>query len=195
MKGFSLVELLVAIAALSLLAIGSAFLTGFAFDARAAIETREQATTDIIRLQSALSFDLTQAARRRARGPDGAKPQTALQGRDASGDGVFLSLVRRGWDSPANDHRPGLQSVAYRLTGGRIERVTRQYVDGAPEAASQFLISGIRAVEVRYLEGDEWVDGWPGSPERPLPRAVRIRLEFAGRGGIDQLFLIAGGGA
>ena len=195
MKGFSLVELLVAMAALSLLAVGSVFLTGYAMDARETIETRELRTGELVRLQAALSFDLTQAASRRARAEDGSKPQTALQGRSLQGEGSFLSLVRRGANGLVADDRPDVQSVEYRIEAGVIERRSRRFVDGAPPASTQPLLTGVRAVTLSYLEGDEWVSGWPGSPERPLPRAVRLRIDLGPDGDFDQLFLIPGGGA
>ena len=73
MKGFSLVELLVAMAALSLLAVGSVFLTGYAMDARETIETRELRTPS--------------TSLRRPAGEPG--PRTGASHRPPSRDGAF----------------------------------------------------------------------------------------------------------
>jgi general secretion pathway protein J len=194
-SGFTLVEMLVALAALALVATAGVALTTFAGDANAAIAQREAAARDILRLRASLKADLGQAAPRRARDASGRKPQMALLGPpDIQGE-TFLALVRRGWDNPGEEDRSALQYVEYRFTGDRIERAWRRHVDGSPLQTPQVLIEGVRDVRVAYLQYDQWLNAWSGSPQRPLPRAVRIDLTLLDGGEMTQLLLLPEAGS
>jgi general secretion pathway protein J len=149
MKGFSLVEMLVALAALSILATGGVLLTSVSTDAKEILDERQADTTAMLRLRAMLDSDLGQAAGRRARDESGRKPQAALSGQAASRTGVFLQLVRRGWSNPLGEDRASLQYVEYRLRDGRIERLTRRHVDGSQPQNAQLLLEGVRSVRPR----------------------------------------------
>lgn len=189
-RGFSLVEMLVAIAALAILASGAAMLTANATSTRDAIALREQSARDLLRLRSVLRADLTQAAARRPRDEAGRKAPTALLGAPYAANGAFLALVRRGWDNPREESRASLQSVEYRLRNGVIERIYRRHVDGARAEKPQTLIVGVESVHVSYMQFDQWLEAWAGSIERPLPRAVRLDIALKGQGGISQVLLL-----
>lgn len=190
MKGFTLVEMLVALAALSLLAGAGIVLTQIAVDTRDMIETRDEASRELLRFRAVLKSDLTQAAPRRARSEAGTKPEMALVGPPFTGGDTFLQLVRRGWDNISEERRSSLQYVEYGLRNGAIERRYRRQVDGAPLEAPQVLIAGVRSVSVAYYQYDQWVDAWAGSSIRPLPRAVSLDIEFDDATRIRQLFLL-----
>lgn len=189
MKGFTLVEMLVALAALAVLAAGGFMVTGVSANSQAAIQTQQSATQSLIRMRAALRGDLTQAAGRRPRDVNGQKAQAALSaGRGA--DGVFLSLVRRGWTNPLEQQRAALQYVEYRLHDGRIERLWRRHVDGSPLQAPQVLAEGVESARVEFYDFDQWTEGWAGAPNRPLPRAVRLTISMQNRGELSQVFLL-----
>ena len=189
MKGFTLVETLVALAALAMLATGALAVASASTASQDAIRAHQEATHTLIRLRAVIKADLGQAAARRPRDVNGTKAQAALRG-GGLGDGVFLSLVRRGWDNPLDQQRASLQYVEYRLVGGRIERAWRRHVDGAPLQAPQVLIEGVRSLRLEFLDYDQWMEGWTGAPNRPLPRALRLSLDLEDRGLISQVFLL-----
>lgn len=190
MKGFTLVEMLVALAALSLLAGAGIALTQIAVDTRDGIESRDQADRELMRLRTILKSDLSQAAPRRARAETGDKPDAALAGRGTVAGDAFLGFVRRGWQNHAGERRSSLQYVEYALRDGAIERRYRRHVDGAPLEPPQILIHGVRSVEVAYFQFDQWADGWAGSASRPLPRAVALDIRFEDGVSLRQLFLL-----
>ncbi len=189
MKGFTLVEMLVALAALAMLATGAMAVASAATASQDSIRAHQESTHTLMRLRAAMKADLSQAAARRARDVNGAKAQAALEG-GALGDGVFLSLVRRGWDNPLEQDRSSLQYVEYRLSGGRIERRWRRHVDGSPLQPTQVLAEGVRSMRLEFLDFDQWMEGWAGAPNRPLPRAVRVTLDLADGGPVSQVFLL-----
>lgn len=194
MKGFTLIEMLVALAALSILAAGGFAVAGVSADSHERIRQHQAETQSLLRLRAALRGDLTQAAPRRARDINGQKEQAALS-QGTGGDGVFLSLVRRGWDNPTQQGRASLQYVEYRLNEGRVERVWRRHVDGSPAQAAQVLMTGIDRVSLEFYDWDQWTANWRGAPNRPLPRALRLTLTVGDRGEISQSFLLPGGPA
>lgn len=193
--GFTLVEMLVALAALALVATAGVTLTAYASDAGAAVDRRAHAGRDLLRFRAALKSDLSQASNRRARNTLGHKPQMALLGPPVLQGGAFLSLVRRGWDNPSDQDRSNLQYVEYRLSSDRIERLYRRHVDGSPLQAPQRLIDGVAHVDVRHFQFDQWIDVFAGSPDRPLPAAVRIDIRLIDGRELSQLFLLPGAGA
>lgn len=189
MKGFTLVETLVALAALAMLAAGALGVASASTASHDAIRARQDETHAMMRLRAMLKGDITQAAGRRARDVNGAKPQAALEG-GAGRNSVFLSLVRRGWDNPLEQERSSLQYAEYRLVQGRLERLWRRHVDGSPLQEPQVLAENVARVSVAFLDNDQWLEGWAGAPNRPLPRAIRLTLQFRSGDEISQVFLL-----
>ncbi len=188
MKGFTLVEMLVALAALAVLAAGGFAVAGVAANSHGVIRENQAETQDLLRLRAALRGDITQAAARRARDLRGEKEQGALSGSQRGG--VFLSLVRRGWENPLQQNRASLQYVEYRLRDGKIERLWRRHVDGSPMQEPQVLLAGVQHAALEFYDWDQWTTAWTGAPNRPLPRAVRLNLSFGDRGDLSQVFLL-----
>ena len=188
MKGFTLVEMLVAMAALAVLAAGGFMVAGVSTNSHDVVRQQQAGTHGLLRMRAALRGDLTQAAARRPRDMNGQKNQAALSVRGS--DGVFLSLVRRGWDNPLEQKRASLQYVEYRVHDGQVERLWRRYVDGSPMQAPQILMGGVERAHLEFFDFDQWTDGWAGAPNRPLPRAVRLTLSLSGRGDLSQVFLL-----
>ena len=189
MKGFTLVETLVALAALAMLATGAMAVSSAATASQEAIRGHQEGTHTLMRLRATMKADLSQAAARRSRDVNGAKAQAALAG-GALGDGVFLSLVRRGWDNPLEQERSSLQYVEYWLSGARLERRWRRHVDGSPLQQPQVLAEGVQSLRLEFLDFDQWMEGWAGAPNRPLPRAIRLSLDLAEGGPVSQVFLL-----
>ena len=120
---------------------------------------------------------------------NGMKSQAALSGAHRS-DGVFLSLVRRGWDNPLEQKRASLQYVEYRLREGQIERLWRRHVDGSPTQAPQVLLKGVQSARLEFYDFDQWTEGWAGAPNRPLPRALRLTVSMRDNDELSQVFLM-----
>lgn len=192
-RGFTLVEMLVALASLALVATAGITLTAYASDAQQASAAHDADARELLRLRAALKADLGQASARRARNASGQTPQMALLGPPVTQGGVFLALVRRGWDNPSDQDRSTLQYVEYRLQGDHIERLYRRHLDGAPLQAPQRLLGGVARVDISYLQYDQWIEAFAGSPDRPLPAAVRIDIRLIDGGEFSQLFLLPGG--
>ncbi|KAK0351411.1 hypothetical protein LTR94_025065 [Friedmanniomyces endolithicus] len=189
-EGFTLVEVLVALAMFALLAGAGFLLLSQTIDARFIIRAETERTGDLQRLRALLKADLAQAAPRRTRGPTGRPLPRALMGAQAPGDPVLV-LVRNGWSNPDSAPRPSLQRVEYRVIDDRLERSVAPYLDGARAGAPQVLYRGVSDVSVTFIQDGSEASAFLASSDRPLPDAVRIVMTVKGLGRLEQLFLAA----
>jgi general secretion pathway protein J len=188
--GFTLVEVLVALAIFTMIASAGVGLLSFAIDNRLAVREASERTAAFQRARALMRADLGQAAARRVRGADGA-PRAAFE---LGGESLF-AVTRRGWINPGDAQRASMQRVDYRLIEGRLERRVRERLDGARPAEPQVLLENVQSAQVMaILDGDPIAD-WRPVQNRPLPDAVRIDLTLEGYGPVTQLFMLAGADA
>jgi len=190
--GFTLLELLIALAIFSIL-------SSLAFGSlRSALFNREQSvqrTEQLARLQMAFLFisrDLEQIVNRPIRNTYG-DSQPALFTPQQT---YRLEFTRSGWNNPARTRRSTLQRVAYAIEDGELIRHSWQMLDRTDEqpTLSQSLLDGVKEFELRFLDEDgEWSKEWPplnveSNQPRPLPVAIEVTLELQEWGRIRRLF-------
>lgn len=179
--GFSLVEMLVAVA---VFALASALAYGGLRTLVQAQTHARETKTELGRLQFAMGLferDLTSAARRSIRDGYGAwKP--ALEGSSQR-----LELTRHGLANALSLPRAELERVAWLKRDEQWLRLRWPVLDRAPGTTAQedALLDGIERMQLEFLDGQgRWQRQWP--PEQglvtPLPRAVRLTLEVQGYG-------------
>lgn len=190
-RGFTLVEVLVALSVFALLAAGGVAVMGWASASQGVTQARMARVGELQRARALLQADLSQAAPRRTRNAAGVAAVQAFTGSAEPGAGVLFAFARRGWENPQGAPRASLQYVEYRLRDGRLERQSRPMLDGARMAPPQVVIQGVRGARVLYRFQGEWMDGWPGGIDR-VPEAVRLTLELDGIGRVEQAFLMQG---
>jgi general secretion pathway protein J len=185
--GFTLVELLVALAIFGILSTAGIALMMFSVDSQ---ETSREALTEmstIRRMNASLANDLGQIAPRPARDESGQR-QNAFFGGDGGDGDVLLSFVRRGWTNYDRAPRSSLQKVDYRLVDGRLERRAYPFVDGAAPLPAAIIIRDIETVSLRYRFGGEWRDRWDPVQLHTLPEAVEVIVTIDRMGPVRQLF-------
>lgn len=190
-RGFTLVEMLVALAVFALLAAGGVTVMAWASTSQGATQARMARVGELQRARAMLQADLSQAAPRRTRNAAGIGAVQAFTGSAEPAAGVLFALTRRGWENPQGAPRASLQYVEYRLQEGRLERSARSMLDGARLEPPQTLLEGVREAGVAYRFQGEWMDGWPGGMDR-VPEALVLTLELEGLGRIEQAFLMQG---
>ncbi|MBX3476257.1 MAG: type II secretion system minor pseudopilin GspJ [Brevundimonas sp.] len=187
--GFTLVEVLIALAVFALIGGAGALVLSQAVDSRFAVRTASDRIAEIQRARALMRADIGQAVGRRTRTPTGRPlPQPMVAGQ-APGE-PLLVLTRAGWSNPGEEARPSLQRVEYRLVGDRLERRASRYLDGARPGPPQVLFRGVRQAQVIFVRDGAEAPAYIVAPDRPLPDAVKISLTLDGYGPVDQLFLV-----
>ena len=200
-RGFTLLELLVALAVFSIMAIAAYSGLRNVLYTRAAVEEQNRRLAAVQLAVYRLEQDIEQATPRGIRDEYG-EPQGALLGGKLTDD--RLILTRTGWDNPLGQPRANLQRVAYRLRDGRLWRLHWLVLDrgGLNEPRETLLLDRVRDFKARFLDQDDWRDDWPPSasssdddrkpdPDR-LPRAVEISLTLEDWGEITRLLPLPG---
>lgn len=194
-RGFTLVEMLVAITIFGLIAAGALSVMRATIVSREIAAERLDRLAGLQRMRIVLANDLSQAAPRRVRLEDGSPALYSFRAVTPNPGQPFLVLVRRGWENPDSAPRASLQYVEYRLEAGRLERRVRAPVDGAALGPAQIITQGVSAVEVQAFVQGTWRPGYAAREQDPLPAAVRIDLDIEGYGRVPQTFLVLGAGA
>lgn len=187
--GFTLVEMLVALAIFGLIAAAGVSLLSFSVTNREAVKAASDQGAALQRARQLMKADLGQAIDRPVRGAEAAN-DPAFMG--AAGDRLF-SVTRSGWSNYDNKPRASLQRVEYRLRGGRLTRRVRQAVDGATTRSEQTLLEGVRTSQVQFLSAGLSTNSWPANNGHALPDAVTVELDLPRYGRVTQWFLVGGG--
>lgn len=198
-RGFTLLELLVALAVFSIMSIAAYSGLRNVLFTRAAVEAQSRRLAMVQLAVYRLEQDIEQAAPRSIRDEYG-DPQAALLGNELSDD--RLMLTRAGWDNPLGQPRANVQRVAYRLREGRLWRLHWPVLDqgGRIEPRETLLLDRVRAFKVRFLDRDGWRNDWPPPANAetdlkisdPMPRAVEISLTLEDWGEITRLLPLPG---
>ena len=193
--GFTLLELLVALAIFSLLAVMSYNGLKIVLDQQAATEVQAEALAELQKVYLLLQRDVEQVVPRPIRDEYGDE-QPALAGGDA------LQLTRGGWSNPAGRLRSSLQRVGYAFEDGQLVRYSWGVLDRAQDSEPQRqpLIGDIGEMTIRYLgTNNEWEDLWPNplasgdsADKTALPRAVDITLDHERFGPLVWVFRLPG---
>lgn len=188
--GFTLLELLVAIAIFGVLATMA--YTGLAQLSRSSSGARE--VLDRLQAQrrwmAQLEADLDQVVARPGRGPYG-EAQAALVGSDSQ-----LAYTTRRVVAEADGLGSRLERVELLRQGDQLLRRRYLRLDPGPlaEREDRILIEGVRRLEWRYLDARlETQRQWPRIADPRLdglPRALELVLEVDGVGSVRRVFAL-----
>lgn len=198
LPGFTLIEVLVAMAIFGLLSVLAYTTLGRTLDNAEFLTERMERLEAVQRSVRFLSDDLMQAAPRPVRGELGDSYAPAIS---TSLTGNFaLELTHGGWGNPVGLPRGTLQRSAYRIEDGRLVRYRWNVLDRtfSNEPVATVLLDGVDSLAFHFLQANgEWSDTWPpqGAPAglgmRARPRAVEFVLTLADEGEISRLIEVA----
>lgn len=205
-RGFTLLELLVALALFGVLSLLTHTSLRGMIDARQQVTAQSRSLAELQIALSRLGLDLQQARDRSIRDEYGQRRPALLYGALPAAGLEFTRAGRR-----AYGNRPGapLQRVRYRLEDRELLRETWPVLDRGPglQPFGQPMLSGVEEFELRFLDQQgQWRNHWPPQPfnsgsgpgagaDELLPRAVEVWLELAEWGRIRRLFPLAVGAA
>lgn len=195
--GFTLVEILVAMAIAAILATMAFSAMNEAMQNRERIRQAQERLVGLQFMMRSLVQDFSQLVPRPVRMPIGEDYEAAVLGR--SGAFAEVVLTRAGWTNPAGLPRSSLQRVRYQVRDGVLYRDYWLALDVQlePEPVQRALIDGVEAFTIRYMnDGRQWQDNWP--PPQPnagdqmrykrwRPVAVEITLRLRDWGTITRI--------
>jgi general secretion pathway protein J len=195
--GFTLVEILVAMAIAAILATMAFSAMNEAMQNRQRIRQAQERLVGLQFMMRSLVQDFSQLVPRPVRMPIGEDFEAAVLGR--SGASAEVVLTRAGWTNPAGLSRSSLQRVRYQVRDGVLYRDYWLALDVQlePEPVQRALIDGVEAFTIRYMnDGRQWQDNWP--PPQPnagdqlrykrwRPIAVEITLRLRDWGTITRI--------
>lgn len=189
--GFSLIELLVAVAVFAALAAAAYGGLSNVARTRAALVERQDRFADVVRAMSDLDRDISQAVSRPVRGNYGELQPAVIGASD------HVELTRLGFANPRAEPRSNLERVVYGLTDHTLRRGRYAVLDRAPNSAphQRDLIDKVASLRLRYLALDgTWRETWPphepvahqspaqqasdATAESMLPRAIEVRMKL-----------------
>lgn len=203
-RGFTLIEILIAMAIFTLIGLASTGLLTTVIDSNDISEERFAKLQLLQRAMITIERDLQQAVPRAVR-VNGEKQEVVMAGGetdDSDGDGI--GFVRGGWHNPQLMlPRSTLQYVAYRLKENKLERLYSNYVDNVIgyEPKVRVLLEDVESLKVEFLatsnsssldEDDDisWGESYKGST---LPRAVAVEFVSKDFGKIRREFTLTTG--
>jgi len=198
-QGFTLLELLIAIAIFALLGLGTYRMLDSVLQTDKVTRAHEVQLRDLVRALAAFERDIVQAQIRPVRDPFG-DPRATFLGEDL--DSPALELTRGGWRNPLGQSRASLQRVRWQLIGEQWQRQYWNILDQAQDSQPQVqqALSGVIRVQLRYLDKEgTWQASWPPQGNNPsdamklLPQAVELLLEHRRYGELRRLLRLPEG--
>jgi len=201
-SGFTLLEILVAITIFTLIGIASNSVLTRVLDGDEISQEKFQELQRLQRVMLTIERDFLQAANRPVR-VEGENNEVVMSGGsnifDSEADGV--GFVRAGWMNPQLIlPRSNMQTVAYRLAEGRLEKLYSNYVDNVvgAEPKVKVLLENVQDFQVEFYLGPKqdaednsnWGDVFTGTQ---LPEAVAVSITTESFGEIKRKFLMVKG--
>lgn len=198
-RGFTLIEVLVALALTALVAIlayGALSSSLTAAETAASAANRLQALEQTFNL---LQRDLGQIVKRPISNNFGEREAAFSAGQTPI---ALLTLTRGGWANSRQQQRSELQRVDYRWQDGHLWRDYWFNADRGPldEPESALLLNNVSSIHLRLLdmsadstglEGGQWRDTWLAqqSGDR-LPAAIEVVLKLEYWGDVRRVFVL-----
>ena len=189
-RGFTLFEVMVAIAIFAILGIAANGLLSQTVRTDEKVRDRTARLAEVQRAIGILERDALQAVARPVRDElGGSRP--ALQG----GLQDMLEFTRLGWRNPAGRPRAELQRVAYVLDNKQLLRLYWNVLDRADGSlpVRQVLLTGVAEASVEFIDSEGQSQSfWPveSAALTALPRALRWRLNVEPYGEIERLLAL-----
>lgn len=191
-RGFTLLELLVALSIFGLVSVMAFSGLDAALSAR---ESTERQAERLIQLHKAFNLmreDFEQAVNRPVRDQLGDRDDKSAL---VAFEGAVV-FTRGGRPNPLNLPRSSLDRVGWGLKDGKLMRSRWRSLDQPmePEVGEYDLLDKVKRLQFRYLAADKrWIEQWPPVNQtnpQGLPHAVEVTLELEDLGSLTRIFVL-----
>jgi general secretion pathway protein J len=177
-RGFTLVEVLVAIFIFALLMAAAYGSVNTLLRTRDGLAEQNGRLRELQFAVGVIERDLRSAIARPVREGYGEREPALLGSRDA------VAFTRGGYANPLAQERARIERVGYAWRDHRLSRAAFAVLDRTPATVplARDLLGDVRRIGFRYFDGQQWREQWPPGnasprPLRALPRAVEFSIE------------------
>jgi general secretion pathway protein J len=193
-SGFTLLEVIIAIAIFSMISLSSFTIFNTVIKSDESSKSRTERINELQRGFLLIERDLLQIAKRSIRLNGEAPLEDFLHtdSRSFSIDENTLAFVRHGWTNPGLMlPRSSMQSVAYQLNEETFERLHFNFVDAVQgqEPKIRKLISNVETLKFEFFYDKKWQEK---IKDKILPQAIAVEITTEDYGLLRREFLIAG---
>jgi general secretion pathway protein J len=191
-SGFTLVEMMVALAIFSMISVAGVALLQSASRSQLIVKDRLADMSETSRAIAMIESDLAQAIARPVRSASAPVEPAFVAGGPL--DGQIFAATRGGQSNLDNAPRADLQRVAYVLEKGELRRTSWSMLDGGTPRTS-VLLRDVSSATTRFREADgDWRNDWDAADPLALPRALELIIVQKGAAPLRLLFLVGTGG-
>ena len=197
-KGFTLIEILVAVAIFGLLSVGAYTVLDAGMRSRQQTESRLNQLETLQRAVQIIEQDLRMISLRFTRDEFGDRLPLLKGQSEQSGQQAFLEFTRADWRNPAGLPRSNLQHVIYHFEEGKLERLHSIFLDQASNSPKiiRTLLEDVSAFSLEFLNAqNQWNKDWSIlgflDGQVLLPKAIKVKIELEPFGEIERLIVIA----
>lgn len=201
-RGFTLVEVMVAVAIAAILAVMTFSAMREGLEHRELIKARAARLAAVQATMRSFVQDFSQIQPRPVREPLGQGYQPAVTGATAANPQV--AFTRGGWSNPVGNPRSTLQRVRYVLSEGVLFREHWNVLDAQlqPDPVRRTMLDGVQDFQVTFMDDSRaWQATWPPQNTinvdtertwRSRPIAIQVTLTLADWGTLVRVIEVAG---
>ncbi len=191
-QGFTLLEMLAAIAIFSIISLSAWQIFQGVMTAHDVVLDKNERLRQLQYTLLLIDQDLQQIADRGVRIDDQVTQQSLFSNTQMlDSEDEALALVRYGWHNPDQRlPRPQLQRVFYRLQDNRLERLYHHVLDPTSinvEPITQILLSDVNSLKFRFYKDGQWYESLSGPT---LPEGIAIEFEMNDFGRIERRYIL-----
>lgn len=185
-RGFTLVEVLVALTVLAIAAALSYRALDLFRGGAARLTSEGRTLGELVAVFARMQLDVERSVNVRLVDRH-RQVVPLLRGGSDAGDGApGFDLVRAG-----DDHLAGARRVSYRLRGSALEYgLWADAVNVAASPKTYRLVRGVKSYRVRFMDArGRWLPAWDEAAD-VLPRAIEVELDLDGLGPVQRVFAL-----
>ena len=192
-RGFTMVEMLVALAIFSMMSVAGVVLLQSASSTQLVVKERLSDLSESARAIGVMESDLAQAIARPVRTTSATTtPAFVANGTEVAGQ--IFALTRAGQANLDDAPKPELQHVSYALDDGALKRISWSMLDGGKPQPT-ILLKNVASVRARFRDAEgNWRPDWDATNPMALPRALELELTQNRAAPVRLLFLVGTGG-
>jgi len=196
-KGFSLLEVLIAISIFAMLSLTAYQVLQGVLRSGDISKKHSEALTELQRAMLIIEQDFRQIVARKSRDESSDADELRVI---SVAEGLFestdqgIEFNRLGWQNPLNLlPRSNILRVRYRLYDGQLQRLYFLYPDlvSGQEPEVQVLLKNIETLSFHFWDTTQWADKW--MEKNRLPNGIKISFRSKQFGEINRVFVISAG--